>query len=189
MIHPVSIALLLAGCQNLAVSVPPADPSAKTIYDFTMTDIDGHKVPLKKYKGKVILVVNVASKCGLTPQYKGLQALYDDKKKDGLVILGFPANNFNGQEPGSESEIKQFCSVNYSVSFPMFSKISVKGSDEHDLYKWLIANSDRPTDDIEWNFTKFIVGRDGKVFRRIKPQVTPGDEELKKAIDEALAAK
>jgi glutathione peroxidase len=189
MIHPVTIALLLAGYQGVAAAKAGGEPAAKTIYDFTMTDIDGHQVPLKKFKGKVILVVNVASKCGLTPQYQALQALYDDKKGKGFVILGFPANNFNAQEPGTDPEIKQFCTANYGVTFPMFSKISVKGDDEHTLYKWLIANSDRPSDNIEWNFTKFVIGRDGKVFKRIKPQIVPGSDEVKEAIDAAIAAK
>jgi glutathione peroxidase len=183
-----SILLAIAGCQTLAMSASPSDPK-KTIYDFTMTDIDGHKIPLKKYKGKVLLIVNVASKCGLTPQYKGLQALYEEKKKEGVVILGFPANNFNGQEPGSETEIKEFCSTNYGVTFPMFSKISVKGDDQAELYKWLISNSDRPTADIEWNFAKFVIGKDGKVFRRLTPRDTPDSEAVRKALEEAQAAK
>ncbi|AIE86877.1 glutathione peroxidase [Fimbriimonas ginsengisoli] len=171
------------------MSAPHAGPKAKSIYDFTVTDIDGKKVSLKKFKGHVMLVVNVASKCGLTPQYKGLQALYEEKKKQGVVLLGFPANNFNGQEPGTEAEIKQFCTANYGVTFPMFSKISVKGDDQADLYKWLIAQSDRPTDDIEWNFAKFVIGKDGKVFKRLTPRDTPDSEAVRKAIDEALAAK
>ena len=153
-----------------------------------MKDIDGKNVPLSKYKGKVLLVVNVASKCGLTPQYKALEALYREKKADGFVILGFPANNFGAQEPGTETEIKQFCTGTYDVTFPMFSKISVKGEDENALYKWLIANSDRH-EDIEWNFAKFVIGRDGKVAKRISPKSTPDSEEVRAAISDAIARK
>ncbi len=159
-----------------------------TIYDFTMKDIDGKSVSLAKFKGKVLLVVNVASKCGLTPQYKGLEALYREYRPKGVVIIGFPANNFGGQEPGTEKEIKEFCSATYDVTFPMFSKISVKGDDQAPLYKWLIANSDRK-EDIEWNFAKFVVGRDGKVFKRYSPKTLPANDELRKTLDEALKAK
>ncbi|MGV3615787.1 MAG: glutathione peroxidase [Fimbriimonas sp.] len=166
---------------------PAGEP--KSVYDFKVKDIDGKDVPLSKFKGKVLLVVNVASKCGLTPQYKGLQALYDEKKKDGLVILGFPANNFNGQEPGTETEIKEFCSLNYGVSFPMFSKVSVKGEDTHPLYAWLIAHSDRPKEDIEWNFAKFVIGRDGQLVKRLSPKDTPESEAVRKTVDAALAHK
>jgi glutathione peroxidase len=161
----------------------------KSVYDFKVKDIDGKDVPLSKFKGKVLLVVNVASKCGLTPQYKGLQALYDEKKKDGLVILGFPANNFGGQEPGAETEIKEFCSLNYGVSFPMFSKVSVKGEDTHPLYAWLISHSDRPKEDIEWNFAKFVIGRDGQLVKRLSPKDTPDSEAVRKTVEAALAAK
>jgi len=167
----------------------PETASVKSIYDFKVKDIDGKDVPLSKYKGKVLLVVNVASKCGLTPQYKGLQELYNAKKKEGLVVLGFPANDFAGQEPGTEAEIKEFCSLNYGVDFPMFSKITVKGENKHPLYQWLLASSDRPTEEVEWNFAKFVIGRDGKLYKRLTPKDTPSSETLKKTIDEALAAK
>ncbi len=169
--------------------LPGRSGAPASIYAFKMKDIDGKTVPLSKYKGKVLLVVNVASKCGFTPQYKGLQELYESKKDKGFVILGFPANNFGAQEPGTDPEIKQFCSSKFGVTFPMFSKISVKGSDENDLYKWLIANSPRPQDDIEWNFAKFVVGRDGKVYKRFSPKETPTSPEVEQAIDEALAQK
>jgi len=164
-----------------------ADPSS--IYDFKMDNIDGKTIKLSKFKGKVLLVVNVASKCGYTPQYKGLEALYKEKKNKGFLILGFPANNFGAQEPGSNSEIKEFCTSKFDVTFPMFSKISVKGDDEHPLYKWLIENSDRPSDAIEWNFTKFVIGKDGKVFKRFRSKDAPDSPEVIAAIDEALAAK
>ncbi len=180
----VSIAVL--GCQTQAVT-PTASGPEKTLYDFTMKDIDGKDVKLSKFKGKVVMVVNVASKCGLTPQYKSLEALYRENKDKGFVILGFPANNFGSQEPGTEVEIKEFCSLNYDVTFPMFAKISVKGEDEHALYKWLVANSDRQ-EDIEWNFAKFIIGKDGKVVKRISPKVAPDADEVKSSLTTALKA-
>jgi glutathione peroxidase len=171
----------------LACAAPHVAPAkANSIYDFSMANIDDHKVKLGHYKGKVLLVVNVASKCGYTPQYAGLEALYKDYKSKGFVILGFPANNFGSQEPGTNTEIKQFCTGKYNVTFPMFSKISVKGEDEDPLYKWLIASSDRPNDDIEWNFCKFLIGKDGRVIARYKSAVTPDSPELKSAIDAAL---
>jgi glutathione peroxidase len=173
--------------QNPPVQTQPPI-TQKSIYEFTMKDIDGKNVPLSKYKGKVLLVVNVASKCGLTPQYKGLEELYKSQSERGLVVLGFPANNFGGQEPGSEEEIKEFCSLTYGVTFPMFSKISVKGDDIHPLYRWLLANSDR-REDIEWNFAKFVIGRDGKVFKRLSPRDVPGSDSLKEAVEAALKAK
>jgi glutathione peroxidase len=171
----------------LACAAPHVAPEkASSIYDFSMPNIDDKKVKLAKYKGKVLLVVNVASNCGFTPQYEGLEALYKEYKSKGFVILGFPANNFGSQEPGTNSEIKQFCTSKFSVTFPMFSKISVKGDDEDPLYKWLIASSDRPNEDIEWNFCKFLVGKDGKVIARYKSKTTPEDPELRAAIDTAL---
>ena len=174
------VSMAILGCHTQSVT-PQTPTQPKTIYDFTMKDIDGKDVSLSKYKGKVILVVNVASKCGLTPQYKALEALYRENKEKGFVILGFPANNFGSQEPGTNAEIKEYCSLTYDVTFPMFAKISVKGEDEHPLYKWLIANSDRD-DDIEWNFAKFVVGKDGKVVKRIAPKTAPDAPEVKDAL-------
>lgn len=180
-----SIAML--GC--VASESASADPvKAASLHDFTIKDIDGKDVKLSKFKGKVVLVVNVASKCGLTPQYAGLQKLYDAYQKKGFVILGFPANNFGGQEPGTEADIKEFCSLNYGVTFPMFSKISVKGDDTAPLYRWLIDNSGRK-DDIEWNFAKFLVGKDGQVKARFSPRTKPDAEELTKAVEAELARK
>jgi glutathione peroxidase len=179
--------LPILACQNPPMADGQAVPAAKSIYDFKVKDIDGKEIKLDKYKGKVLLIVNVASKCGLTPQYKGLEALYREKKNDGLVVLGFPANNFGGQEPGTEAEIKEFCSLNYDVSFPMFSKISVKGEDTAPLYQWLIAQSDRPTEDIEWNFAKFVIGRDGKLVKRLTPKDTAESEATQAALKQALA--
>lgn len=182
-----ALALSPFGCHNPNMDEPVLE--AKSLHEFKVKDIDGKDVSLSKYKGKVVLVVNVASKCGLTPQYKGLEELYREKKDKGLVILGFPANNFGGQEPGTNEEIKEFCSLNYNVSFPMFSKISVKGEDTAALYKWLIASSDRPKEDIEWNFAKFVIGRDGKLVKRLTPRDTPDSKTLREVVDSALAAK
>ena len=138
-----------------------------TIYDFTMDNIDGKPVPLKKYEGKVLLVVNVASKCGNTPQYAGLEAMYKKYNSKGFEILGFPANQFGGQEPGTDAQIKEFCTSTYDVQFPMFSKIVVKGDDMNPLYKWLVDSTGKQ--DIEWNFAKFVIGRDGKILARFTP--------------------
>lgn len=160
-----------------------------TLYDFKATDIDGKPVPLKRFKNKVVLVVNVASKCGNTPQYADLEKLYKDYRAKGLVVVGFPANDFGMQEPGSNAEIKEFCTKTYDVTFPMMAKISVKGADQAPLYKWLVESSDRPQDDVEWNFAKFIVGRDGKVFKRIKPKEKVDEPQVRAAIEAALAAK
>lgn len=173
---------------TLLIGATPASgvPMANTIYDFKMDDIDGKNVDLKKYRGKVLLVVNVASKCGLTPQYEGLEKLQKTYGKKNFTVLGFPANNFNGQEPGTNEEIQTFCSATYGVTFPMFSKVSVKGSDQAPIYKWLVESSDRPKEDIEWNFAKFLVGKDGKVIARFSPRDTPGDEKVVKAIEAAL---
>jgi glutathione peroxidase len=181
-------ALLAAGVATHQGGAAQIARDAPSIYHFTMKDIDGKVVPLDKFKGKVLLVVNVASKCGLTPQYAGLQKLYTEYKDKGLVILGFPANEFRGQEPGTNEEIKKFCSATYGVTFPMFSKIAVKGDEIHPLYQWLIGNSDRPKEDIEWNFAKFVVGRDGKTIKRFAPKSTPDSPELVAAIKEALGA-
>jgi glutathione peroxidase len=175
----------LLGCTAISSAHTPTH-GARSIYDFRMKDIDGHQVRLSKYRGKVLLVVNVASHCGFTPQYKALEEVYNKYKDQGFVILGFPANNFGGQEPGSDVEIKQFCTATYNVSFPMFSKISVKGEDKHPLYQWLISSSDRPKDDIEWNFTKFIVDKKGQVIYRFKSKDTPDSPEVTAAIESAL---
>lgn len=158
---------------------------ATSIYEFTMNDIDGKTVKLEKYKGNVVLIVNVASKCGYTPQYEGLEEIYKRYKDKGFVILGFPANNFMGQEPGSDAEIKQFCSTKYNVSFPMFSKISVKGNDIHPLYQYLTQNAN-PPGDVKWNFGKFLVGKDGKIAARFDSGVKPESSELTSAIESAL---
>ena len=166
------------------------DPPAKSIYEFRMKDIDGKDVKLDAYKGKVLLVVNTASKCGYTPQYEGLQAIFDKYKGQGFTILGFPANNFGGQEPGTEAEIKEFCTLKYKVTFPMFAKISVKGEDQHPLYTYLTSKETDPAfaGDITWNFNKFLIDRDGKIIARFSSKDTPESETVTKAIESALAS-
>jgi glutathione peroxidase len=175
-------------------------------YDFSVTTADGGTQDLRDYAGQVLLIVNVASKCGLTPQYEGLEVLYRESKDRGLRILGFPCNQFGGQEPGSDADIQDFCRTNYSVTFPVFSKIDVNGADADPLYAYLRAEAPgdfgpgngllyehvrrtRPeaigTDEIKWNFTKFLVHRDGTVSRRYEPNVTP--EEIRADLDAALA--
>lgn len=163
----------------------------KSILGFTMKDIDGKPVKLKKYKGNVLLVVNTASKCGYTPQYEGLQNIYTKYKAQGFEILGFPANNFGGQEPGTEAEIKEFCTLKYKVTFPMFAKISVKGEDQHPLYNFLTSGEANPElkGDITWNFNKFLVDRKGNVIARFSSKDKPEGEAVTKAIETALAAK
>ena len=170
---------------------PSAPPAEKSVYEFTMRDIDGKDVKLNTYKGKVVMIVNVASKCGYTPQYEGLQALYEKNKDRGLVILGFPANNFMGQEPGTEAEIKEFCSTKYHVTFPMFAKISVKGADQHPLYNFLTNKATDPefAGDISWNFNKFLVDRNGKIVARFGSKDTPDGEAITAAVEKYLAAK
>ena len=161
--------------------------AASNIYDFTLPSIDGKPMPLTEFKGKVVLMVNVASQCGYTPQYKGLEALYEKYKDKGFVILGFPANNFGAQEPGTNEEIKTFCSRKYNVTFPMYAKVSVKGDDQTPLYKYLTSEADPThTGDIRWNFTKFLVDRDGKVVQRFESAVTPESPEVVGAVEKLL---
>ena len=161
---------------------------ATGVYDFTMKSIDGQPVSLKTYSGKVVLLVNVASKCGFTPQYAGLEALYEKYKDRGLVIVGIPANNFGSQEPGTNEEIKKFCSSKYSVSFPMMAKVSVLGDDKTPLYQFLTDKSQDPKfgGDIKWNFTKFLVDRKGNLVARFEPNVTPDSPEVQTAVESAL---
>jgi glutathione peroxidase len=168
-----------------------ADAGAKTVLDFKVKTIDGQEQKLDAYKGKVLLLVNVASKCGLTPQYEALQKLYVKYQPQGLVILGFPANNFKEQEPGTNEEIKAFCTLNYGVTFPLFAKISVLGKDLHPLYRFLTDVQTNPdfSGEIKWNFTKFLVGRDGRIAARFEPKVKPDSDEIVAAIEKALASK
>jgi glutathione peroxidase len=161
--------------------------AASSIYDFTLPSIDGTPMPLANFKGKVILVVNVASRCGFTPQYSALESTYEKYKDQGFVILGFPANNFGGQEPGTNAEIKKFCSTKYNVTFPIYSKVSVKGDDQTPLYQYLTKTANPSVaGEIKWNFTKFLVDRNGNVVARFEPQTTPDSPEVIAAIEKQL---
>ena len=160
--------------------------TAKSVYDFGVKSIDGKDVKLTEYRGKVLLIVNTASKCGFTKQYEDLQKLYDQYGKDGLVVLGFPANNFMNQEPGDNHEIQNFCRLNYGVSFPMMAKVQVNGAEAHPLWQWLKKQAPGllGSEGVKWNFTKFLVGRDGTVLKRYAPTDTP--ESIRKDIEKAL---
>jgi glutathione peroxidase len=162
----------------------------KTVYDFTLNSIDGQPAPLAAYKGKVVLLVNVASRCGFTPQYTALESIYEKYKDSGFVIVGIPANNFGAQEPGTNQEIKTFCSSKYNVKFPMMAKVSVKGEDITPLYQFLTDATVHPQTggEIKWNFTKFLIGPDGHVITRFESAVTPDSPEVTGAIEKALAA-
>lgn len=181
---------------------------SQSFYNFQMQTIDGKPATLADYKGKVLLVVNVASKCGLTPQYEGLEKLYTQYKDKGLSVLGFPSNEFAGQEPGSSSEIQEFCTMNFGIKFPMFEKIVVKGEGQHPLYQYLTETKPEATlkpdgklmtilqekgllsgkaNDIKWNFEKFLIDREGKVIERFSPDIEPMDPVIIKAIDKALS--
>jgi glutathione peroxidase len=185
------IMFLQTACSLTSSAAPPPPVKEKSVLEFTMKDIDGKDVKLSNYKGKVLLLVNTASKCGLTPQYEGLQKVFDKYKDQGFVVMGFPANNFMGQEPGTETEIKEFCTLKYKVSFPMFSKISVKGEGLHPLYNFLTNKETNPdfAGDISWNFEKFLIGKDGRVVARFSPRTSPESEDIIKAIEKELAAK
>jgi len=162
---------------------------AASIRDIPLKDINGKDTSLKAYQGKVLLIVNVASKCGYTPQYKGLEALQEKYKDKGFTVLGFPCNQFGGQEPGTNEEIKQFCSSTYNVSFPLFDKIDVNGQNRHPLYVALAGKDSPFPGDIKWNFNKFLIGRDGKIIKRFDSKTTPESPEVTSAIETALAAK
>ena len=164
---------------------------ASSVHEFSLKAIDGKPVPLSNFKGQIMLVVNVASQCGYTPQYEGLEKLYETYKSRGFVITGFPANNFGGQEPGTDSEIQTFCRSKYGVTFPMFSKMSVAGGDKAPLYGFLTDRASNPKTggEIQWNFTKFLIDRDGKVLQRFEPEVEPLSRELVSAVEAALKSK
>ena len=168
-----------------AASLMAAD---KNVFDFTLNSIDGQPTSLASFKGKVVMLVNVASRCGFTPQYSALESVYEKYKDRGFVIVGIPANNFGKQEPGTNQEIKTFCTTKYKVSFPMMSKVSVKGDDITPLYQFLTDKSYSPKTggEIQWNFTKFLVGPDGRVITRFEPDVTPDSPEVIAAIEKAL---
>jgi len=165
------------------------DAIQQSVYDFSALSVDGREIPLSQYKGSVLIIVNTASKCGFTPQYAGLEALYEQYKDRGLVVLGFPCNQFGAQEPGTEAEIAQFCELNYGVSFPMFSKIDVNGPEAHPLYQFLKSEKSGifgviGLEAIKWNFTKFLVDRSGNVVGRYAPSTAPAD--LKPAVEMLL---
>src|SRR5437588_3826341 len=162
---------------------------ANSIYDINVKDINGKDTSLGAYKGKVLLIVNVASKCGYTPQYKALEAVFEKYKDKGFTVLGFPCNQFGGQEPGTNEEIKQFCSGKYNVTFPLFDKIEVNGANRHPLYVALAGKDSPFPGDIKWNFGKFLIGRDGKIIKRFEPRTAPDAPELVEALEAALAAK
>lgn len=163
--------------------------AADSIYDVPLKDIDGNSTTLKPYEGKVLLIVNVASRCGYTPQYAALEALYSKYKGQGLVVLGFPCNQFNGQEPGTDAEIKQFCSSKYGVTFPLFDKIEVNGDNRHPLYVLLAGKNSPVAGNIHWNFTKFLIDRHGDILKRFESKVKPDSAEVTAAVEAALAAK
>lgn len=162
--------------------------SLDTPLQFKVKSIDGQEVDLQQYKGKVVMIVNTASRCGFTPQYEQLESLYQKYKDRGFVILGFPANNFMNQEPGTNEEIKNFCKIKYNVTFPMFEKVSVDGPDICPLYKFLTSKENAPFDgSIKWNFTKFLIGKDGKTVARFEPKTKPDDPAVIEAIEKELS--
>ena len=184
----VALAMALVG---FALNGVAEKSEGVSILSHKMENIQGKKIDLKEYKGKVVMLVNVASECGLTPQYKGLQKLHKEYSEKGLAILGFPANNFGQQEPGTNEEIRTFCKSNYGVEFDMFSKISVKGEDIDPLYESLTSKKENGElgGEIEWNFTKFLVDREGKVVKRFAPRTKPGAKEVVAAIEGELKKK
>jgi glutathione peroxidase len=175
--------LLVASGPSAAVGHPTGKAKPMSLHDLTVKTIDHKPQSLSEYRGKVLLVVNTASECGLTPQYEGLEKLYEAYKGKGLVVLGFPSNDFGGQEPGTEAEIKTFCSTKFHVTFPLFAKVQTKpGDGQSEIYKFLTAKNDAP----KWNFHKFLVGKDGQVIRTFAHKVAPEDPELRAAIETAL---
>ena len=183
----IMLCIVLSGCKERK-EIPEEETNMTGLYDFRVLDIDGNEVQLSKYKGKVLLIVNVASKCGFTPQYEGLQNLYARYKEQGFVVLGFPSNDFLGQEPGTNEQIKTFCKLNYGVEFPLFTKISVKGRGMHPLYKFLTEKSTNPrfAGVITWNFNKFLIDRTGEIVNRFGSRTKPESPEIVTAIEECL---
>ena len=181
-LHIAALAVTVA----LSASLLADEPKLQAI---PIKDIDGKETSLKAFAGKVVLAVNVASQCGNTPQYAGLQSLYDKLKDKGLVVVGFPCNDFGAQEPGTNAEIKSFCTSNYSVTFPMMDKVHVKDAEQHPLFAELTGPGAAFPGDIRWNFGKILIGRDGKVLARFEPDVEPDDSQIVKAIEDALAKK
>jgi glutathione peroxidase len=179
---PIASLIALFLMQTIALHAGP-------VLDTPVKDIDGKDTSLKAYKGKVVLIVNVASQCGLTPQYEALEGLQKKYEAKGFTVLGFPCNQFGGQEPGTNEEIKKFCSTKYSVTFPLFDKIEVNGPNRHPLYQTLAGKDSPFPGDIKWNFNKFLIGRDGKIAKRFEPKTKPDSTEVTEAIEAALAAK
>ena len=191
-VHQAAAAVLsFVAIVGVAAYTAKAGDKTASVLNFKMKDIDGHEVDLAQYQGKVLLIVNTASKCGLTPQYKDLESVYEKFKGQGFEILGFPANEFGAQEPGSNTEIKEFCSTKYKVSFPMFSKIVVKGEGIHPLYSFLTSESTNGkfAGESPGNFTKFLVNRKGEVIARFEPREKPTSEVVIGAVEKALAEK
>jgi glutathione peroxidase len=183
--------LVLLGSASLCQADNKGDKDVPSVLNFKMDSIDGQPVDLSKYQGKVVLMVNVASKCGFTPQYKALEALHEKYGKEGFVVLGFPANNFGGQEPGTNEQISQFCQSKYGVKFDMFSKVSVKGQDQCPLYKFLTSKDTDPkfAGPIRWNFEKFLINSKGEIVNRFGTRVKPDSPEVTTAIEAELAKK
>ncbi|WP_435021112.1 glutathione peroxidase [Tundrisphaera sp. TA3] len=189
-VAPIVAASLVLACGLVAMADGPAQGKPASPLNITVNDIDGKPVNLAEaHKGKVVLIVNTASKCGLTPQYEGLEAAYEKYKDKGFEVLAFPANEFGAQEPGTNAEIKSFCTGKYNVTFPIYSKIKVKGEGIHPLYQTLTSKETNPkfAGDIKWNFTKFLVDRDGEVIARFEPKETPDSPKVTQAIEAALA--
>ncbi len=195
LIAAIALAVSAAVCRGQEAPAKPAPggvtaADATSVLDFTLNDIDGVAKPLATYKGKVMLIVNVASRCGYTPQYEQLQGLHEKYASKGLAVLGIPANNFGGQEPGTNEEIRTFCTKQYNVQFDLFSKISVKGDDADELFRFLTSKEKNGEfgGEIKWNFTKFLVGRDGKVIARYDSRTRPDDPKVLADIEKALAS-
>ncbi|MAT56743.1 MAG: glutathione peroxidase [Ignavibacteriae bacterium] len=186
--------IIIASIFLIVNLISASDKSLKTnegknmesVHEFSVKDINGKDVSLSEYKGKVLLIVNVASKCGYTRQYSGLQKIYDKYKEQGFEILAFPCNDFGGQEPGTNEEIAEFCSTNFNVTFPLFDKIKVLGEDKNPLYKMLTNNSNVEKGDINWNFEKFLISKEGEVIARYKSSVEPESDAVTKAIEQEL---
>ena len=186
-----SALLLLGALTTMAVADHHKKGEHECALNFKVNDIDGKEVDLEDYEGNVVLIVNTASRCGLTPHYAGLESLYKKYKEEGFVVLGFPCNQFNGQEPGSEAEIKSFCTEKYGVSFPMFSKVEVNGDGATPIYKYLTSKDAKPAGkgSVSWNFEKFLVDREGNLINRFSPRTKPTDDALVKAIESELKKK
>ena len=186
---PIALLALAFGIAAATLTIPAQAAPPKSVYDFTLKSIDGQPTPLADFHGKVLLLVNVASRCGFTPQYTALEAVYEKYKAQGLVIVGVPANNFGGQEPGTDQEIKTFCSAKYNVTFPIMHKLSVKGEDTTPLYQFLTDKESDPkfSGEIKWNFTKFLFDRNGNPVARFEPATKPDSPEVISAIETALA--